>query len=286
MEDNEDNLSEEELQIEAKMNNTSSAKKVMYSCSFSGCDGLFNSMSNRKRHERLHSGEKPHKCDYIGCGKSFARKYDLKVHLRTHTKEKPYTCEVIGCGKKFSRNSSLREHERNIHSLVIGQQKGRDLKKPLPFVEMKTDKKMMEKKETILKDLKNEALDSQSRAQVRELIGLFQQSQTGDLKSSDIEMKTALPKELVTNLLEYKKERTYTQPLEFPRANDTLPPLQNVAAKTPSLPTLQSFYSIMFANDHPPPDMSYQRHFHEDNEAGDTMLWQELFTPGQMDVPK
>jgi len=243
-------------------------------------------MSNRKRHERLHTGVKPYECTFDGCSKTFARQCDMKVHLRTHTKEKPYTCEVIGCGKKFSRNSSLREHERNIHSLVIGQQKGRDLKKPLPFVEMKTDKKMMEKKETILKDLKNEALDSQSRAQVRELIGLFQQSQTGDLKSSDIEMKTALPKELVTNLLEYKKERTYTQPLEFPRANDTLPPLQNVAAKTPSLPTLQSFYSIMFANDHPPPDMSYQRHFHEDNEAGDTMLWQELFTPGQMDVPK
>jgi hypothetical protein len=92
-------------------------RQVLHSCNFRGCDSLFTTLANRKRHERLHYQDKPFECDYEGCGKCFARKYDLKVHYRTHTKEKPYSCTVVGCNKKFSRNSSLREHERNIHHL-------------------------------------------------------------------------------------------------------------------------------------------------------------------------
>ena len=50
---------------------------------------------NRRRHERLHDGRKPHKCP--DCGKAFARNSDLKVHrvchsgLRTNEKEKKIT---------------------------------------------------------------------------------------------------------------------------------------------------------------------------------------------------
>jgi len=89
---------------------------TFHPCQFPGCAGVFTTVANRKRHERLHSGEKPFECGFDGCGKTFARKYDLKVHIRTHTKEKPNVCSVRSCSKSFSRNSSLREHERNVHN--------------------------------------------------------------------------------------------------------------------------------------------------------------------------
>jgi len=90
-------------------------KKNLYYCKHGGCDRGFTTLANMKRHEKLHSGEKPYICTHEACNKSFARKYDLKVHSRTHTKEKPYQCALLGCGKRFSRVSSMREHERNIH---------------------------------------------------------------------------------------------------------------------------------------------------------------------------
>ncbi|PRP89441.1 hypothetical protein PROFUN_01304 [Planoprotostelium fungivorum] len=90
-------------------------KRVIYNCKYHGCTGSFTTLANMKRHEKLHSGEKPYVCPVASCSKSFARKYDLKVHTRTHTKEKPYACGV--CSKKFSRVSSMREHERNLHGL-------------------------------------------------------------------------------------------------------------------------------------------------------------------------
>jgi len=89
--------------------------KTLFLCRYPGCKSSFTTSANMKRHERLHSGEKPYGCDHDQCGKRFARKYDLKIHLRIHTKEKPYICEVDNCKRKFSRSSSLREHERHIH---------------------------------------------------------------------------------------------------------------------------------------------------------------------------
>jgi len=96
-------------------------KKTVYHCKYQGCDRNFTTLANMKRHEKLHSGEKPFTCTHDACHKSFARKYDLKVHSRTHTKEKPYQCALSGCGKRFSRVSSMREHERNIHGLTSEQ---------------------------------------------------------------------------------------------------------------------------------------------------------------------
>uniref|UniRef100_A0A1A9WDW4 C2H2-type domain-containing protein n=1 Tax=Glossina brevipalpis TaxID=37001 RepID=A0A1A9WDW4_9MUSC len=76
------------------------------------CGKIFTSTSNRRRHERIHTGERPFVCEY--CGRSFSSSSDLSSHRSSqHLKERNFVCDI--CDKRFNRRSQLRIHQANVH---------------------------------------------------------------------------------------------------------------------------------------------------------------------------
>eukprot|EP01083_Nonionella_stella_P235519 828092_1 len=58
-------------------------KKRQLKCSY--CDKRFQYYSKLKRHERVHTGERPYKCTFEFCSKRFKQKHDMWRHQRLHT---------------------------------------------------------------------------------------------------------------------------------------------------------------------------------------------------------
>lgn len=79
-----------------------------YKCRF--CGKVFAQFWNLRRHERIHTGERPFKCSE--CGRPFNDASNLKQHMVTHTGERPYTCRCKICGKACMRMVDLIRHER------------------------------------------------------------------------------------------------------------------------------------------------------------------------------
>uniref|UniRef100_A0A7N6BPK7 C2H2-type domain-containing protein n=1 Tax=Anabas testudineus TaxID=64144 RepID=A0A7N6BPK7_ANATE len=82
---------------------------VRYPCN--SCGKQFMKETSLKRHELIHTGERPHQCTV--CGKTFLTANELRLHNRYHTGERPYKCEV--CGKAFIQSGYLKSHMR-IHT--------------------------------------------------------------------------------------------------------------------------------------------------------------------------
>ncbi|XP_044844255.1 zinc finger protein 628-like [Mauremys mutica] len=86
-----------------------------YACSF--CPKRFKRSSDRRAHERVHTGERPYRCR--ACGKRFTQSSVLTGHLRLHTGERPFRCP--GCPKSFSDASNFKKHQR-IHAQPPGSE--------------------------------------------------------------------------------------------------------------------------------------------------------------------
>lgn len=44
-------------------------QRIVFPCKYPGCTSTFRTPANKKRHEKLHTGEKPFECSYDNCDK-------------------------------------------------------------------------------------------------------------------------------------------------------------------------------------------------------------------------
>jgi len=81
------------------------------------CDRKFQDRGGLKRHQLIHSGDRPYKCEH--CDQSFNDRSVLRRHVFTHEERKPFKCVI--CQKDFIRKASLHSHMQSQHPTIEQQ---------------------------------------------------------------------------------------------------------------------------------------------------------------------
>ena len=89
-------------------------EKLVFSCTYSGCDKRFQTNGHLMEHIRTHTGDRPYVCPI--CDKRFMRANTLNVHFRKHSSNKPFICNVEGCTKRYTEKGNLSKHMKVAHS--------------------------------------------------------------------------------------------------------------------------------------------------------------------------
>src|SRR4051794_1634775 len=100
----------------------------MHFCKHEGCDAYFASFTSLKRHEQIHSGERPYACEH-GCGKQFARSSHIRCNFLTALQEIRHESTSSGTHE----GETLRVHLQRVRQEVYSefQPKGSPKKYPL-----------------------------------------------------------------------------------------------------------------------------------------------------------
>lgn len=78
-------------------------------CPVPGCRYVAPDLSSQRKHENVHSGQKPNVCTYDGCDARFKTKSSLNAHIRAvHLKIRKYKCHV--CFYKCTNLCDMRRH--------------------------------------------------------------------------------------------------------------------------------------------------------------------------------
>lgn len=102
----------QKLKIKRSPTSSSESSDRNIGCPHKGCNKMFRDNSALRKHLHTH-GPRVHVC--AECGKAFVESSKLKRHQLVHTGEKPFQCTFEGCGKRFSLDFNLRTHVR-IHT--------------------------------------------------------------------------------------------------------------------------------------------------------------------------
>ena len=88
------------------------------------CGKKFKRMSEVRRHQKSHTGEKNFVCPHKNCGRSFMTKQYLEKHIQSHKTNISYQCTYRGCEKAFFMKTELIAHVQEEHKDMSGSKKG------------------------------------------------------------------------------------------------------------------------------------------------------------------